>query len=147
MESIILTKCYSQSCSYFETSCSFIEWAVKLEADSDKVDHYLDDIFFVGESNTNQCQNLMDIFINVCERMGVPIAHEKTEGPKTIIEYLGLTIDTEKMLIQIPIDKIVELKLKLLFVLNRKKVTLKELQSLAGLLEFCTRTLTAGRNL
>ena len=92
MESIILTKCYSQSCSYFETFCSFIEWAVKLEADSDKVDHYSDDIFFVGESNTNQCQNLMDIFINVCERMGVPIAHEKTEGPKTIIEYLGLTL-------------------------------------------------------
>jgi hypothetical protein len=89
----------------------------------------------------------MDIFINVCERMGVPIAHEKIEGPITIIEYLSLTIDTEKMLIKIPIDKIVELKHKLLFVLNKKKVTLKELQSLAGLLEFCTRALTAGRNL
>ena len=108
MESIILTKCCSQSCSYFETFCSFIEWAVKSEADSDKVDHHLDDIFFVGESNTNQCHNLMDILVDVYERVGVPIAHEKIEGPITIIEYLSLTIDAEKMLIKIPIDKIVE---------------------------------------
>lgn len=130
----------SQSCSYFETCSSFIEWTVKSEADSDNVDHYLDDFFFVGESNTKQYQNLMDILVNVCERMGVPLAHEKTEGPKTIIEYLGLTIDTEQMLIKIPIDKIVEL-----FVLNKKKVTLKELQSLAGSLALCTRAFTAGR--
>ena len=135
----------SQPCSYFETFSSFIEWTVKSEADSDNVDHYLDEFVVVGESNTNQCQNLMDIFVNVCERMGVPIAHEKTEGPKTIIEYLGLTIDTDIFLNKIPIDKIVELKLNLLFVLNKKKVTLKELQSLAGSLACCTRALTAGR--
>lgn len=87
----------------------------------------------------------MEVFANVCERMGVPIAHQKTEGSITTIEYLGLTIDTGKMLIKISIDKIVELKLKLLFVLNQKKVTLKKLQSLAGLLAYCIRALTAGR--
>lgn len=69
----------------------------------------------------------------------------KTEGHKTIIEYLSLTNDTENMLIKIPIDNIVELKLKLLFVLNKEKVTLKKLHSLAGLLAYCIRALTAGR--
>ena len=87
----------------------------------------------------------MEVFANVCERKGVPIEHEKTEGPITIIEYLGLTTDNGKMLIKIPIDKIVELKLKLLFALNKKKFTLKELQSLADSLAICTRLLTAGR--
>ena len=31
---------------------------------------------------------------------------KKTEGPCTVLEYLGLTIDTEKMLIKVPSDKI-----------------------------------------
>jgi hypothetical protein len=35
-------------------------------------------------------------------QLGVPIADDKTEGPPTRITYLGLLIDTEKMLIQIP---------------------------------------------
>ena len=87
----------------------------------------------------------MEIFVNVYERMCVPIAHEKIEGPIAIIEYLGLTIDTDKMLIKIRIDKIVELKQNLLFALDKKKVTLKVLQSLAGSLAFCTRALTVGR--
>jgi hypothetical protein len=39
----------------------------------------------------------------------VPIADDKTEGPSTWITYLGLLIDTEKMLIQIPDEKVQEL--------------------------------------
>jgi hypothetical protein len=35
----------------------------------------------------------MNQFNGVCESLGVPIANEKTEGPTTILEYLGLTID------------------------------------------------------
>ena len=93
-------------CSYLNSL--FIEWTVNSEEDSDILDLYLNHFIFVGESNTNKCHNMMDIFVNLYERMGVPIAHEKIEGPITIIEYLSLTIDTEKMLIKIPIDKIVE---------------------------------------
>jgi hypothetical protein len=40
--------------------------------------------FFAGEAGTNNCTNLMNQFDGVCERLGVPIANEKTEGPTTI---------------------------------------------------------------
>ena len=40
-----------------------------------------------------------------CSEIDIPIANEKTEGPSTIIEYLGLTIDTVNMLIKIPEKK------------------------------------------
>jgi hypothetical protein len=40
-----------------------------------------------------------------CSEIGVPIANEKTEGPSTIIEYLGLTIDTVNKMIKIPEKK------------------------------------------
>jgi hypothetical protein len=36
----------------------------------------------------------MKTFDHVCERLGVPIAKEKTEGPMTKLEYLGLTQET-----------------------------------------------------
>jgi hypothetical protein len=56
----------------------------------------------------------MDIFSVVCDRLNVPIAITKTVGPTTVLEYLGLTIDTVNMLVKIPDDKILELKVKIL---------------------------------
>jgi hypothetical protein len=54
----------------------------------------------------------MTTFIEVCSQLGVPIADDKTDGPSTRITYLGLLIDTEKMLIQIPEEKVQELNYK-----------------------------------
>jgi hypothetical protein len=71
----------------------------------------------------------------------VPIANEKTEGPTTILEYLGLTIDTQNMVVKIPTDKVKELLDQIKTVASAKKVTLKQLQSLCGLLAFCTKAL------
>ena len=59
----------------------------------------------------------------VCKLINVPVAHEKTEGSSTIIEYLGLTIDNA----------------------NKKRVKLRSIQSLAGSFAFCTRAIPAGR--
>lgn len=42
----------TQSCSYFETFSSFLEWAIKKESNSENIDHYLDDFFFAGQSGT-----------------------------------------------------------------------------------------------
>ncbi|XP_063416228.1 uncharacterized protein LOC134697870 [Mytilus trossulus] len=87
----------------------------------------------------------MNSFDRVCCRLGVPIAHEKTEGPTTKLSYIGLLIDTETMLIQIPEDNVLELKSKIKWVLGRKKITLRDLQSLCGSLAFCAKALPAGR--
>jgi hypothetical protein len=87
----------------------------------------------------------MTAFANVCLRLWVPIADEKTVGPCTNIEYLGLTIDSDELLVKIPQDKIEKLQDQLTSVLSKRKVTLKEMQSLTGSLAFCTRALPSGR--
>jgi hypothetical protein len=53
----------------------------------------------------------------ICSEIGIPIANEKAEGPSTIIDYLGLTIDTVNMLIKIPEKKVQDLlkKIKIAF--------------------------------
>jgi hypothetical protein len=72
----------------------------------------------------------MNTFTEVCSQLGVPIAGDKTEGPSTRITYLGLLIDTEKMLIQIPDEKVQELFYFFNQASKRKKITLRQLQSL-----------------
>jgi hypothetical protein len=49
------------------------------------------------------------------------------------------------MVIRIPQEKLVEVRHKLHMVLSKKKVTLKELQSLVGLLNFCARAIPSVR--
>lgn len=135
----------SISCSTFEHFSTFIHWLVSQEHGSQNLDHYLDDFFFAGESNTDNCKRLMKTFDHVCERLGVPIAKEKTEGPMTKMEYLGLTLDTIEMWVKIPDNKVQELLKQINLIAFSKKVTLKQLQSLCGILAFCSRALPAGR--
>ena len=135
----------SVSCNHFERFSSFLHWVVETETGLQDIDHYLDDFLFAGAEQTNNCSKLMNAFANICSRLGVPIANEKTEGPATVISYLGLLINTEKMLIQIPKEKLSELLQKLTEASKKKKITLRQLQSLCGSLAFCTRALPAGR--
>jgi len=56
---------------------------------------------------------------------GVSIADEKTMGTCTKIEILGLTIDTDELLVKIPDDKIQKLICLLDKFLSKKRVTQK----------------------
>ena len=89
-------------------------------SNSQDLDHYLDDFFFVGKPGTNDCQILMGTFYSICKRLNVPVAEEKKFGPSTTIEYLGLAIDTQTMVIKIPKDKIDELWKNLVCVEQQK---------------------------
>ena len=51
------------------------------------------------------------------------------------------------MVIRIPQENLVEVRHKLHMVLNKKKVTFKELQSLVGLLNVCARAIPSVRAL
>ena len=135
----------SASCQLFERFATFVEWLVRSRSKSNSVEHYLDDFFFVGKANSGDCQHRMSIFSSLCGEMGIPLADEKTVGPATNIVFLGLEIDTVEMVIRIPFDKLNETREKLFVILNSKKVTLRMLQSLVGLLNFCARAIPSVR--
>ena len=42
----------------------------------------------------------------MCERFGVPVADDKTIGPVTSIEYLGLVINSTSFEVQVPVEKV-----------------------------------------
>lgn len=75
----------------------------------------------------------------------MPIADQKTVWPTPVLEFLGLEIDTINMVVRIPLDKLSDLKDKITQVLGRKKASLKELESLDGKMNFCTRAIPSAR--
>ena len=135
----------SISCALFEKFATFLHKTVALKAGIETLDHYLDDFFFAGESSTDNCTILMDTFNEVCRQLGVPLAENKTVGPTTCITFLGLEIDTVLMLVRIPPEKLDKLKFMLDQVLSKKKMALKELESITGLMAFCSRAIISAR--
>lgn len=65
--------------------------------------------------------------------------------PTTCIDFLGITIDTIEKEFRLPLEKVNKLTNLLVSCIRKKKVLLKELQSMLGLLAFATCILPMGR--
>ncbi|XP_061194757.1 uncharacterized protein LOC133202910 [Saccostrea echinata] len=134
----------SISCALWEKFAHFIQWVVEVKTGVHTLNHYLDDFIFAG-GTLEICNLLMFSFKSTCSDFGIPLAEEKTEGPKTVLTFLGIEIDTDNMVIRIPEEKIIDLEKSLLEMLQKTKVTLRELQSLVGSLNFCAKAIPSAR--
>ena len=135
----------SISCALFNKFASFLHWAVSVRQSEGAIVHYLDDFLFLGRGGTCQCADLLHTFKVICNDLGIPLADEKTISPTTRLTFLGVEIDTSDMTLRLPSDKLDELLQKISFVLKSKKVTLREMQSLLGSLNFACRVVVPGR--
>ncbi|XP_060110738.1 vomeronasal type-2 receptor 26-like [Heteronotia binoei] len=72
--------------------------------------HYLDDFLFMGPAGSGQCARLMETFMQLAEELGVPLAHEKTEGPSSVLTFLGIELDTCRQTSRLPEDKVLGLR-------------------------------------
>eukprot|EP00079_Xenopus_tropicalis_P012677 XP_002939985.2 PREDICTED: uncharacterized protein LOC100487960 isoform X1 [Xenopus tropicalis] len=135
----------SISCAYFEAFSTFIEWVVRKRAGVSAVIHYLDDFLCVGPGHTMLCAVLLQTVQAVADLFGVPLAPDKTEGPSTCLRFLGIEIDTIKQECRLPLDKIQQLREEVGYAQTAKKVTLRQLQSLLGKLNFACRIIPMGR--
>ncbi|KAM8945728.1 uncharacterized protein RCH25_049052 [Pelodytes ibericus] len=76
---------------------------------------------------------------------GVPLAADKTEGPRTCLSFLGLEIDSLAGECRLPQDKLAALRDGVAEMQRAKKVTLRQMQSLLGRLNFASRVIPMGR--
>ena len=134
----------ASSCAIFEVVSSYIHWLTVKDDLTDNLAHYLDD-FFMVHSILASCRKLLSQFSDTCKRIGFPVSKEKTEGPVQNITFLGLTLDTVKMLILIPQDKLEDAVARIQHLVKIKKCKVRELSSLTGLLNFLTRAIKPGR--
>ena len=142
-------KCMPFGCAIspasWEKLSSFLEFLVKRESKVGDVKHYVDDFLFAGSKCTSECQDIMNCFLHCTERLGIPIAADKTIWPCTAIVYLGLEIDSVDMVVRMPRQKVEDIVAQIQVVLLEKKVTLHVMQRLIGLLNFATRVVIPGR--
>ena len=133
----------SSSCAIFEAFSTALEWLALHRLGASGVLHILDDFLFIAESE-EKCQADLHSFLNLCEYLGVPIAEEKTVGPHTVLQFAGITLDTVKQEARLPDEKLQKCYRLLHDFYKRRKVTLKELQSLLGLLNFTCSVVVQG---
>ena len=97
--------------------------------------HLLDDILIISGSH-EQCSRELSLFLQLCSCLGIPMAPEKTVGPSTVLLFAGIELDTVRSEARLPREKAM---------CCTKKVTLRELQSLIGLLNFACSVVLPGR--
>lgn len=134
----------SSSCAIFEAFSSSLEWISVHRFGASGVLHILDDFLFIAKTET-KCRSDLSNFLRLCDYLGVPIAQEKTVGPSQVIQFAGITLDSVRQEARLPEDKLQKCRLLLQSFYKRRKVTLRELQSLLGLLNFTCSVIVPGR--
>ena len=87
----------------------------------------------------------MQTFLQICAEVGVPISEEKTEWSLTRIVFLGVLLDGVWMFLAIPDENCRKAINLLCCIIDKKKCTVRELQSLCGYLNFLNKAIYPGR--
>ena len=143
MDAVLPMGCAS-SCAIFEEFSTALEWIAVHKLGATKVVHVIDDFLFLA-SSFDKCTNDLNAFITMCQRIGVPLAPEKTLGPSTYLPFLGIDLDTVNMVACLPEDKILKATDLLHQFLQKDKATLREIQCLNGVLNFACTVIVPGR--
>jgi hypothetical protein len=124
----------STSCSTFEQFSRSLQWIMQHCFNVKYISHILDDFIFLGPAHDESCKTSLSNFISLSSELNIPLNMTKTVYPSTKATVHGYEIDTTKMIICLPQEKITKAKseLKILFVV--KKATLQKIQSVIGFL-------------
>ena len=148
-EMIFVEKCLSFgasiSCSHFQRFSNALRHIVEKKTRMPMtVTNYLDDFLFIATS-ARVCNFLMQKFLEICEKLGVPVAAEKTEWSTQRLTFLGIVLDGANHSLTIPEDKRIKAVNMLERMIAKKKATVKELQQLSGTLNFIHKAVVPGR--
>lgn len=91
----------------FTAVADALEWCMRQQGVT-LVRHNVDDYITFGRPRMMECAVNMAVILDTCKkRLGVPIAPEKCKGPKT---YLGIEVDTLRMELRLPQEKLGQVK-------------------------------------
>lgn len=107
--------------------------------------HLLDDFLVISPPNAIPAAHIHTVQ-TVFSELGIPIAQEKTMGPATSIEFLGINLDSEKFQASLPKEKIDRIILVSSTLLHNSNCSKRELLSLLGHLNFAMRIIPQGRS-
>ena len=128
----------------FTALADALEWAV-CQTEVEVLLHYLDDFLLVGGPASEQCRVNLHKLLDVFTRLRIPVAMEKLEGPTTLLSFLGIELDTSLMVLRLPREKLVELRVLLAGWRAKKFCLTRNLQSLVGKLQHACKVVRPRR--
>ena len=128
----------------FSAVADFISWVLHQQGIDHHL-HYLDDFLRLVAPDSDQAKAALDLVLRVFHSLGIPVATHKTDGPATMLGFLGILIDTQLFELRLPTDKLARLQAALHWWTNRKRCTRRELESLLGQLSHAATVIVQGR--
>ena len=129
---------------FFYAVADAIEWIVKQHG-VEMLWHYLDDFITCGPAGSEECFINLQMLIDICKHLGVPLAEEKLERPTTALVFLGILIDTIRGELRLPVEKLERLRTQIKAWLPKERCTKRELLSIAGQLQHAATVVRPGR--
>ena len=120
------------------------QWAMKRKGVT-WAEHYIDDFVTMGQAGSVECGQNVALMRATLHEAGLNTEPEKDEGPATAIGLLGMEIDTVKLEISLPADKLARLISLLQEWQGKKACRKRELLSLIGLLSHASKAVRSGR--
>lgn len=135
----------ASSCQIFELFSSAFHWILEQKLATNPCVHLLDDFFFVGPPHSPACSHDVRSFRSLASDLGVPIKETKCRGPSTQLVLFGLELDSLRMEASLPVDKLHKLRCSIASAARKRRITLRDLQSLIGFLNFACSVVVPGR--
>ena len=105
---------------------------------------YLDDFLIMAESK-EACAQALNYLIQLLRKLGFAINWRKVVDSTNIITFLGIELDSLTMSLRLPEDKLTMFRKELHSFLNLRRVTKRQLQSIAGRLSWAAGVVKGGR--
>ncbi|XP_060936184.1 uncharacterized protein LOC133012222 [Limanda limanda] len=107
--------------------------------------HLLDDFLLVDSPQDSSGASLKKL--KCCfQSLGVPLSEEKTIGPDTRLEFLGITLNSIEMKASLPSEKLLRIREIAKTYSDAINITKQQLLSLLGHLNFAMRVIPQGRS-
>lgn len=104
---------------------------------------FLDDFLLICETQT-ECLAAMQTLLKLLRELGFAINYSKLVTPTQRLTFLGVELDTVQMNLKLPKDKLHDLRESLLNMYGKPKTTRRDLQRLAGKLNWATQCIYGG---
>ena len=135
----------SISCSLYQKISDSLAHVMQYRSNGKIPVNYLDDFLFIAMLKC-LCDGQVQMFIDLCKQIGLPVAMEKTEWSSEIITFLGLLLNLRNHTISLPVEKIEKARAMIDLFLKHKKVTIHTVQQLCGYLNFLCKAIVPGRS-
>lgn len=105
---------------------------------------YLDDFLLISKSK-QECEQHLALLMKTLRYLGFAINYSKVSPVDQSVTFLGLLLDTKTMCVSLPEDKLSKFMEEVTLMHGSRSASKRELQSLAGKLNWCGQVIQGGR--